>query len=65
MYSSMHRNATTVVCMCVYEVEMEADTIRRRRLTRVYKCSDMVEQRMLPAGSNDETLTDPDSIGTT
>ena len=59
------RNATTVVRTCVYEVEMESDTKRRRRrLTRVYKCSDTVEQRMLPAGSNNEMLTDPNSIGT-
>ena len=53
MYSSMHRNATTVMRMCVYEVEIESDTKkrrrRRRRLTSVYKCSDTVKQRMLPA----------------
>ena len=64
MYSSMCRNVTTVACVPDHEVEMESDTDRRRRrLTRVYKCSDTIEQRMLPGASNDERLTNPNSIG--
>ena len=39
---------------------MESDG-ERRRLTRVYECSDTVEQRMNSGGRNDERLTDIDT----
>ena len=43
--------------VCDHKVEMESDG-ERRRLTRVYECSDTVEQRMNSGGRNDERLTD-------
>ena len=43
------------------QVEMELDVERRRRLM----CNDTIEQRMIAIGSNDERLTDTDSIAPT
>ena len=48
---------STVACVRDHEVEQ----MQRPG----YKCSNTVEQRMIPGGSNDERLTDVDSIGTT
>ena len=44
---------------------MESDAEGRRRLIRVYECSDTVEQRMVPRGSNNKRLTNANSIATT
>ena len=60
IYSSVC-NATTAARVHDHKVEMESDTERWRRL---YECSDTIEQRMIPGGSNNERLTDADSIDT-
>ena len=67
IYSGAHRNATTVTHVDDHEVEMKLDAERRRltsTVTTLSICSDTVEQRMIPGGSN-ERLTNTDSIGTT
>ena len=61
------RNATTVTHVDDHEVEMKLDAERRltSTVTTLSIYSDTVEQRMIPGGSNDERLTNTDSIGTT
>ena len=58
IYSSVC-NATTAARVHYHKVEMESDTERWRRL---YECSDTIEQRIIPGGSNNERLTDADII---
>ena len=68
IYSGTRRNATTVAHVNDHEVEMELDAERRRltsTVTTLSICSDTVEQRMIPGGSNDKRLTNTDSISTT
>ena len=43
-----------------HEVELELTEEKRRRQF-IYECSDTVEQRMIPRGSNNERLSDVDT----
>ena len=67
IYSGARRNATAVAHEDDHEVEMELDAERRltSSVTTLSICIDIVEQRMIPGGSNDKRLTNTDSISTT